>query len=376
MLAQVLACDGLVGCVDRRQIDVIHPGELGPAEISLWHQMQNTTPSLANPFLSPEFAAAVGRHRGGARVAVLSDGSETVGFFPFERRRLGVGLPISGWLSACQGVVCWPSTQWSTHELLRGCGLSAWRFDNLLVGQKPFEAYHSAVTPSPVIKLGDGYLGNLRASAPRMCRELDRKSRKLSREFGALRLVCDSPDPALLRLLMSWKSGQYRRTQHVDRFANPWVAQLFEELHALRTDALSGVLSVLYAGDRPVSIQFGLRTGDLLVGWFTGYDVQFRKYSPGMMQVMMLAEALPAHGVREVHVGKGAARFTRAIKNSDFFVAEGTATTRTPMGRMHYLRSAAKCWALRTVRNHDVLHSTADVLLRRSRLSRFTYGRI
>ena len=39
---------------------LICPDELSSAEIAAWHSMQRATPSLANPFLSPEFAVAVG----------------------------------------------------------------------------------------------------------------------------------------------------------------------------------------------------------------------------------------------------------------------------------------------------------------------------
>ena len=75
------------------QISVVRPGELGPSEIATWHSMQRQTRSLANPFLCPEFAVAVDNFRSNARVAVLADGSAIVGFFPFERRRSGVGVP-------------------------------------------------------------------------------------------------------------------------------------------------------------------------------------------------------------------------------------------------------------------------------------------
>jgi 2-polyprenyl-6-methoxyphenol hydroxylase-like FAD-dependent oxidoreductase len=73
------------------RIFLIHPQELGQAEIASWHSMQQATPELDNPFLSPEFAVAVGRARPDARVAVLMDGNSTLGFFPYERHRLGLG---------------------------------------------------------------------------------------------------------------------------------------------------------------------------------------------------------------------------------------------------------------------------------------------
>lgn len=361
------------------RVDVIHPSELGPAEIASWHGMQQSTPSLDHPFLSPEFAIAVGHFRRKSQVAILRDGQRTIGYFPFEKRRLGVGVPVSGWLSACQGVVHAPGAQWDARELVRGCGLAAWHFDNVITDQAPFDPYHSAIDPAPAIDLTEGfdvYYAKLRARAHRFCRELERKFRKLGRDAGELRLVCDSADPGLLRTLTAWKSEQYRRTDHVDRFEAPWVAGLLEMLLAARSDRLSGLLSVLYAGDRPVSIQFGLRAGSLLVGWFTGYDLPFNKYSPGLIQIRMMTEELSGIGVDRLHMGKGAKRYTGDLKNSDIFVGAGTVTSRSALGTAHRVRAATSLWALRTVREHPALHRTADGLLRRFGVSSRMYGRV
>src|SRR6266700_403940 len=157
------------------RVHVIRPGDLGPGEIVAWHRMQEATPSLVDPFLAPEYAMTVGRLRPQSRVGVLSEGQSIVGFFPFEARRLGVGVPLSGWLSAYQGVIHEPGAQWSTSELLRGCGLSAWLFHNLIVNQAVSEAHHANIVPSPLIDLSEGfdaYYAQLRKRARHFCREI------------------------------------------------------------------------------------------------------------------------------------------------------------------------------------------------------------
>ena len=78
------------------RVNVIHPAELGATEIESWHRLQRATPSLGHPFLSPEYAITVGRYRPESRVAVLTDGNDAIGFFPFEKRQFGLGMPISG----------------------------------------------------------------------------------------------------------------------------------------------------------------------------------------------------------------------------------------------------------------------------------------
>lgn len=335
--------------------------------------------ALANPFLSPEFAVAVGRTRPNAQVAVLMDGQSIAGFFPFERRRLGMGVPIGGWLSHYQGLIHAPGAEWEPRELLRGCQLSAWQFDNLIIGQQPFRPYHAITGPSPMIDLADGfdaYYAMLRAKSPRFCKELARKTRKLGREVGELRVVVDSRDNNLLHRLMAWKSDQYRRTGCADTFERPWVVSLFESLLATPSSYAGGLLSVLFAGDQPVAAQFGLRTGNLLVGWYTGYDTRFARYSPGMIHLMQMAEQLAATGICAIYMGKGSKKYTMALRSHDVLVAEGVVTGRSVLGSVHGIQRASTRWAVRTVRQHPRLHRAADQILRRSGMSRRIYGRI
>lgn len=84
------------------QVSVARPHELGPQELCQWRYMQRGSPDLANPFLSPDFTLAVGRVRASARVAVLEEGSEIVGFFPYELRAFRIGRPIGAEVSDCQ----------------------------------------------------------------------------------------------------------------------------------------------------------------------------------------------------------------------------------------------------------------------------------
>src|SRR6266516_739194 len=78
--------------------------------------------------------------------------------------------------------------------------------------------------------------------------------------FGLTDLQGIVADPGELTTLMGWKSDQYNRTGRTDRFARPWIVKLLEHFHSTGF----GVLSVLYAGDRPVSAHFGLRNGHVM----------------------------------------------------------------------------------------------------------------
>jgi hypothetical protein len=111
---------------------------------------------------------------------VLTESGSVIGFFPFEKRRFGMGVPISGWLSPCHGLIHAPGAEWDPQELLRGCRLASWKFDNLIPAQKPFTPFHACIDPAPVIDLSDGfddYYAKLRVKAPHLDDRLQRSGR-------------------------------------------------------------------------------------------------------------------------------------------------------------------------------------------------------
>jgi CelD/BcsL family acetyltransferase involved in cellulose biosynthesis len=325
------------------RVSVVRPGELGPAELARWRALQHAQQSLASPFLAPEFALAVGRRRGDARTAVLEDRGEVVGFFPFERRALGIGKPIGAGLSDCQGVIHAPGFEWAPRQLLRGCGLTLWEFDHLAAGQWPFEPYVAVREASPIMDVRDGYeayLERLRRDSPKFVRTTLAKERKLARDVGELRFDFDVKDPAAVRTVMAWKSAQYRRTGKADRFTEPWVVGVVEDLLATREDGCAGTVSMLYAGDEPVAGHIGLRSKGVLACWFPAYDTRFAKLSPGLILHLRMAESAAALGIHHLDLGKGTTEYKHSLKSRDLTVAEGWVGVRAG--------AAALRWAKRT----------------------------
>lgn len=350
------------------KIEVIRPEELGEAELRRWRGFQASTPALANPFLSPEFTLAVGRFRAGARVAVLSDGGGVAGFFPYERHVLGIGRPIGAGLTDCQGIVAPSDLEFDVRALLRACRLSVWEFDHLLAEQTAFAPYHTEIRVEPVMDLREGfaaYAEGARLRAPKTIKTVRYKERKLGREAGEVTYTFDESDPAELRRLMAWKSAQYRRTGRTDRFAEAWIVALAEHLHATGT----GVLSVLRAGDRPISAHLGLRTGTVLAGWFPAYDTEFAKYSPGMIGHLRMAEAAAEAGVTQIAMGRGGREYKDWLKNGEFPIAEGRAARASAAAGLHWVKGAPVRRARSAVLAHPALYARADRVLK-------TYARL
>ncbi|MCH0538400.1 GNAT family N-acetyltransferase [Streptomyces sp. MUM 203J] len=308
---------------------VVRPGELSAREIEVWRELRARSGVPANPFMEPEFTLAVGRARARtARVAVLrGDGEEPLGFLPYERTRFGGARAIGYGVSDCQGAVLRPGSGLSARELLRGCGIFAFEFDNLEDGQGALSEGVVESFSSPVIDVSGGYAAYeawLRRHSPKFLRTTLAKERKLGRESGdGLRFVFDERDPAALRTLMGWKSAQYRRTGRRDRFAQEWISRLVRDLHQAAPGGRSGVLSVLYAGERPVAAHFGLRSRTVLSCWFPAYDPDFRRYSPGLVLHLRMAEAAAREGIGLLDLGRGDAEYKDSLRTGALAVHEG-----------------------------------------------------
>ncbi|MFC5815886.1 GNAT family N-acetyltransferase [Nonomuraea harbinensis] len=353
------------------QVTLAHPRELGDAEISRWRALQESDTAFDNPFLSPEFTLTVGELRDAVRVAVIHDGPEIVGFFPFERHPLGIGKPVAAGLTDAQGMIYAKDLEIDPFKLLRKCGLSVYEFDHLVIGQPLLGATYETY-PSPVIDLSDGYgpyTEFLRANSGKTYKTTLAKERKLGREAGEVRHEFAIADPGPLHTLLNWKTDQYRRTGRTDRFSHRWIVELVERLQATRGESFAGVLDMVYVGDRPVAGHFGVRTRTTLAGWFPAYDTAFAKYSPGLIQHLAMAEKAAAAGIELIDMGRGAKEYKEKLKTGELSVAEGRlARPGLPAG-VHWMMRVPARRARATVLAHPVLHRTADKALK-------TYGRL
>ncbi|GAA0374495.1 hypothetical protein GCM10009530_26260 [Microbispora corallina] len=351
------------------QITVIRPGELGPAEIAGWRAMQEAQPHLASPFLAPEFTVAAGEVRRDAFVAVLSEGGRTVGFFPFERHPMGVGRPIAGWVSFAQGVVHAPGVTFDARTLLKGAGLDVWEFEFLVGGQPWFAPYATLEAESVLIDVSagyDAYLEQVKANGPRTIKTAMTRLRKLGRENGDLRVELHSENADDLRRVIEWKSAQYRRIGRPDRFAQPWVVELVERLHTARAPGCSGALTMLYAGDKPIAGHIGLRSDTLLAGWFPAYDADYSKYSPGLLQHLLMAKAAAEDGILQMDwsTSKGD-DYKQTLRTGGHMVAEGCARRRSAGAALYWARNTPVRRARQLVLDSPRLHGLADRLMRR-----------
>jgi len=206
------------------KVTVIRPSELDGGLLQRWDEIVAADAALSSPYFAPEYTRAVAGVRDDVFVGVMREGPDVVGFFPFQRGRGGVGRPVGGPFTDCQGVIAAPGAQWSAEALVRGCGLSLWQFDHVVASQKQFRPWQRMLSCSPLIDLPDGfeaYAGTLRGAGSKQLQRLGQKQRRFEREVGPLRFEMHTQDAGILRQLLDWKSRQYLESGLVDAFRFP-----------------------------------------------------------------------------------------------------------------------------------------------------------
>lgn len=319
----------------------IIPGKsLTPEHLLLWSHFQQSNAALASPYFCPEFTSAVAAVRDDVWIGILKEAGEIVGFFPFQRGKLPIGQPVGYGLCDYQGLIVKPGVDWDATELLRGCGLKIWNFDNLIASQLPFQRFHKHKTESLIIDLSNGYEAyeNEQKANSDWIQQTNRKKRKFEREVGKLRFETHVADASLLRLLMRWKSEQYARLGTFDRFEIDWIVRLIERLHATQSETFAGIFSVLYVGDEVAALHFGMRSASVWHVWFPTYNPEFQKYSPGLILMLKMVQAAESQGIQIIDLGKGDEGYKQRVMNGTVPLAEGSVEIPSLISTARWLR--------------------------------------
>jgi len=306
-------------------VSVYGPQDLSQADLSEWRRLQASDSTLDNAFLSPEFAVALGRCRSNVRIAATRDGAETVAFLPYQTGTCGIGWALGIGVSDAQAVICEPEFVFNPVELIRACELGMLEFDHLVSRMDDFGSI-SGTAPAFVMDVRDGYdayMCQRNRSSGRLVRSLAQKRRRLIREHGELEFVFDSADRTALGALMGWKSAQYHETGWIDQFSRQWVRDLVQELAGYDTPGCRGTLSTLSVGGHLIAAHFGIRTATRLSLWFPAYDVDYRRYSPGLQLFFAMAEAAPEYHLGILDLSKGEMPYKDSLASWTYPVASG-----------------------------------------------------
>lgn len=308
------------------KVTVIKANEISDELRKIWYDIQRESDELSSPYFSHQFTSAVASVYPDSYVGVIEDENRITGFFPFHKDHHGNGGPIGRDMSDYQGVIIKKNYSWSVEELIRKCNLRTWSFDHLLISQEQFEPYHSARTESPILDLSRGfevYKQERNDAGTQQIRQIHRRIRQLEHEIGVIQFNAHIDDISVFKQMVSWKIAQYKQTNSHNDFDDPRIGKLLERIFYIQNHDFSGLLSVLFVEDAPAAIHMGMRSDQVWHWWYPSYSVNYKKYSPGLILLLKMAEYSEPLGINMIDLGKGAFHYKKRLMNSSIPIAEG-----------------------------------------------------
>jgi CelD/BcsL family acetyltransferase involved in cellulose biosynthesis len=306
------------------QVDCINPLDLTAGDIAQWRRLLAARPdAFSSPYVTPDWARAVARHRTDARVAVWRERGEAVAFLPVQRTDVFGAMPLGSPVCDYQALIAPEGAAIDPGEAARA----------LRVGRIDLTAglVDSALEPTLHVRdVGhvvrfpdgwDGYCAERQASGSKVVARARKKLSKLSRDFpGQVSVEPFSADEAAFDQLIAWKRAQMARTGVSDIFEHAWIAGLVRDTFEMQPgregcEHFGGAMFVLRVASKPIAVLHCLRTARCLHAWFVAYDNDYAEHSPGLI---LFAEAIRAAGQAgyvEMDLGPGDYRFKESFAN-------------------------------------------------------------
>jgi len=312
--------------------EIISAANLTPEHREQWLCFVAENAALDGPCFHPDFISGIARYVPECRVLLWRRGGTVIGYLPFKRcgRARGRTIPMCDY----QAILGAPELARDFRDSLRIAGVRAWEFDNLIGTQVPLaQATSVRLTRSPRVEMREGfdaYVQGLK-QAGKSGRNILNKLRLLERDHGSVTFQQGVGESALLRQMLDWKARRFT----ADGKFPAWVGETLHHFLAQRGGPVTGVLSVLKAGESVVAIHFGVRVGRLHYYWFPAYDEAFAKYTPGWLLVWFLLKHLPELGCDTLDFGPGGEAYKEYFANAHREFGTGLIETSESMARLH-----------------------------------------
>ncbi len=299
--------------------------------------MRAARPCYRSPFFGYDFIEACGRVCPNIQVAMAHDGDQLVALLPFVKRNHRDAGPVGAGINDAHGLLCRSDGEIDLCDFLHRCQLRGYAFHASPIDAPDVQRFEIGRTRSFLADLTVdplGYEHYLRETSSTIDRQ-GQKTRRLARQVGPLRLEFDCRDTRLIDYLIQLKGAQYQRTHTFEILAVGWIKQLLYRLHEHEDPRVRGLLSVLFAGDEPVALHYGLLDGDLLHYWFPVYNDQYAYGSPGTQMFLDIAKEATARGVRAIDMGYGEQAYKYKLTNVITEMSYGLADPSLLRRRLH-----------------------------------------
>jgi CelD/BcsL family acetyltransferase involved in cellulose biosynthesis len=312
----------------RLNFQVVPTCELGSKQISDWKILLDSDNRFSSPFFSPGYSRLMAQCADNVMTGLIMQDGKVVGVFPFELTRAHHAQPVGLQFCDYQGVIVRPDISWQAEDLLIGLGLDSWRYDHLLASQHQWDRFHKITDVSWSIDLSggiEGYEAHLRNTNSGLLADTRRMWRMLEREVGPVAFTAHIVDHELLDKLLAWKAAKWAHTGSVGFLTSQWGRKVLHRLMETNQPDFGGMFSVLSAGGEAIAMHIGERTHCVWHYNTTAYDPEFKRYSPGILMLMLMARHATSIGITELDMGKEDFAYKRRFHTHVIPVAEGTA---------------------------------------------------
>lgn len=277
-------------------VEIIGTEALTPAERALWLGWTAASPAYESPFFHPDFTAVAGRAAPGARLAVLHRNGTVVGFLPHQRRG-GAAQPLGAPLNDYHAVITGPDLDFSIDEAAELVGARSFTATGWTGPASEGEGRtRSRTLLADVTRGWDAYYADRKGAFGKFFKDKERARRSFERDLGPIRIETATADLSHFDRLIELKQAQYQRTRRHDIFACGWTVGMLRGLLTHNGADFGARLAVMYAGDRAMAYELGLRGGGHYHFWLPAYEADAARYSPGMLLSMETMKARAAEG--------------------------------------------------------------------------------
>jgi CelD/BcsL family acetyltransferase involved in cellulose biosynthesis len=291
-----------------------------------WRDLQKLTPEFMSPLLGPDFALLVSRHRPNAKLAIGYLHGQAVAFFAFHPTRSGYVRAIGAPFCDYQAIVSDPALKLSGPQFLESAGISSIFCASLSDPNGLFELESMTRVEAYRINCGDdgqAHMESLRVANPKWAKNLRRLSNKMDRELGPIRLVGFDTSQDSYDALMQIKIAQFYETGVTNVLRPKWAKAFMQDLFDMRQGDFSGCLLSLYAGDKFVAGQFGVRLGDWFHPWIASTCPLSHAFSPGIIFLSETIKNADTIGIRTVDLSGGHSHYKAQFCRDPYIAYSG-----------------------------------------------------
>lgn len=284
--------------------------DLSPVELDAWQAFRRDDHALASPYFAVGYLKAMETARPGVQIVCWRDGETPTGFLPLRRAALGLARPVGGPMDDLHGVIAPAGQAFDIKAAMREVGLGGYAFSATPYTQVRHSLVGHCGEGNHIIDLSSGsdaYFAQ-RGEASRSFKRLRSKARRLI-EDPSVEVRHDVKDPAAFDRMIELKKMAFAEAGYFDLFSLDWPRKALEAIASSEASDARGVLSTLHMGGRMAAVTFNMRSEDVLHYWFPAYEPDLADSQAGNALLFSLVDWAAAEGIREIHLGLGAAQY-------------------------------------------------------------------